>query len=282
MAGMMRALGRSLGGAARTAATMARAENSAMLQSARSVHFTSRETVARAAKTFAATTGPELRTAAQMALAQARRCMSTGAADAQKELTGFAKLYAASAAYPTVTGVVVTLVRTAPCDVFSQLYLEQKKEMDWGRFWGFMLFGGLYVGMFQTFLYRYIINTANITAITGLTGKAPIVVINALIDTFIHAPFFYLPAFWFTMKAMASGDPVETWIPDTFTKWKAQCFDVSVASATLWLPAQIINFYFMPQHLMVPFINLVGVFWVVYLSFNEGKSAPKKTEEESA
>lgn len=276
---MMRALGRSLGGAARAAATMTRAEHSVMLQSARSVHITSRETVARAAKTFAATTGPELRTATQMALAQARRCMSS-AAEAQKELTGFAKLSAKSAMYPTVTGVVVTLVRTAPCDIFSQLYIEQKKEIDWGRFAGFMIFGGLYVGVFQTFLYRYIINAANITAITGLTGKAPIVVINALIDTFIHAPFLYLPVFWLTMKAMASGDPVETWIPDTFTKWKAQCFDVSVASAVLWLPAQIVNFYFMPQHLIVPFINVVGAFWVVYLSLNEGKDLKKSEEEE--
>ena len=110
MASVMRALGRSIGGAARAAAIVTRAENSAMLQSARSVHITSRETVARAAKTFAATAGPELRTASQMFLAQARRCMST-TAETPKELTGFAKLYALSAVYPTVTGVVVTLVR---------------------------------------------------------------------------------------------------------------------------------------------------------------------------
>ena len=123
MAGMMRALGRSLGGAARAAATSARVESSVLLQSARSVHITSRETVARAAKTFAATTGPELRTATQMALAQARRCMTT-AAEAQKEMTFGAKLYAKTAAYPTVTGIVVTLVRKMPISYVAVIVIN--------------------------------------------------------------------------------------------------------------------------------------------------------------
>ena len=37
----------------------------------------------------------------------------------------------------------------------------------------------------------------------------------------------------------------------------------------IWGRAQIVNFYFMPPYLVVPFINAVGAVWVVWLSLNE-------------
>lgn len=283
----MRSFGRAAhlvqrAGAARAAAIVMRAESSPVLQSVREVHVSARETFRHGATTFAATTAPQLRTATQLALAQARRCMST-ASETTKELSGFAKLYAKSAQYPTVLGVVVTLMRTAPCDIFAQTYIEGRtwEDIDWRRFAGFMIFGGLYVGVFQTFLYRYIINGANITMLTGLTAKAPIVVANALIDTFVHSPFLYLPVFWLTLCAVDGKTDPSTWVGSTFTKWKANVVDISIASATLWLPVQIVNFYFMPQHLIVPFINLVGAFWVVYLSMKEGSRAAPEEEKKA-
>lgn len=286
----MRSLGRAAtlvqsASAARAAAVVLRAESSPVVQSVRGAHVTAfpKATLSRGAMTVAATAPSQLRTATQMALAQARRCMST-ASETTKELSWLAKLSAKSAAYPTVTGVVVTLVRTAPCDIFGQTYLEGRElsceVIDWRRFMGFMIFGGLYVGVFQTYLYRYVINAANLTMLTGLTSKAPIVFANAMVDTFIHSPFMYLPLFWLTMRAVNNTTPPETWIPATYAKWKANVFEVSMASATLWLPAQILNFYFMPQHLMVPFINLVGVFWVVYLSLKEGMTKDEAPKEE--
>jgi hypothetical protein len=109
----MRSLGRAVtfvqsAGAARAAA----AKSSPVLQSVRGAHVTAfpKETFSRGAMTVVATAPSQLRTATQMALAQARRCMST-ASETTKELSWLAKLSAKSAAYPTVTGVVVTLVR---------------------------------------------------------------------------------------------------------------------------------------------------------------------------
>jgi hypothetical protein len=51
-------------------------------------------------------------------------------------------------------GSFVSLVqaRTAPCDYWAQIYCEGKTEMDWRRFWGFMIFGAVYVGVFQYFV----------------------------------------------------------------------------------------------------------------------------------
>lgn len=53
------------------------------------------------------------------------------------------------------------------------------------------------------------------------------------------SPFLYLPLFWLTMRAVNNTTPPETWIPATYAKWKANVFEVSMASATLWLPAQV-------------------------------------------
>ena len=40
----------------------------------------------------------------------------------------------------------------APCDLVAQLYFEKREEIDWKRFWGFMIFGALYVGVFQYYV----------------------------------------------------------------------------------------------------------------------------------
>ena len=42
--------------------------------------------------------------------------------------------------------------RTAPCDLWAQVYGEGKEEIDWRRFWVFMIFGAVYVGVFQYYV----------------------------------------------------------------------------------------------------------------------------------
>jgi hypothetical protein len=42
-------------------------------------------------------------------------------------------------------------------------------------------------------LYRYVINAANVTMLTGLTSKAPVVCFNALVDTFIQYVHHIVP-----------------------------------------------------------------------------------------
>lgn len=207
------------------------------------------------------------------ALATARKMCTDTAAEAKK-VSGI--MYYLSV-WPVTTAVLTTLIRTAPCDLIAQLYFEKRESVDWRRFWGFMIFGGLYVGVFQYYLYAHVINVVNFTALTGIVSKTGTAVGVALWDQFMHSPLLYFPAFVLTLK-IVEGIPVGDIIPAAFDKWKNEVMDVMYASCFLWLPAQIVNFYFMPPYMVVPFINAVGAVWVVWLSLQTGKAKAKAEE----
>ena len=79
-------------------------------------------------------------------------------------------------------------------------------------------------------------------------------------DQFLFAPSF-LPVF-FTMLLTLEGrfDKVSSklhqeWWPTIKTNW------------IVWIPAQLINFGFVPGNLQVLFANVIGLFWNAYLSY---------------
>jgi len=220
-----------------------------------------------------ATAGTLLSHQVKTALATARKFTTEAAAEAAAapKQNAFVKFMQD---HPVMFAVITTLVRTAPCDLVAQLYFEKREEIDWKRFWGFMIFGALYVGVSQYYLYKHVINAANLFAITGISSRTGTALGIALTDQFVHSPLLYFPVFVLTLKIM-DGTPVGELIPEAFGKWKREVFDVMYASCFLWLPAQIVNFYFMPPYLVVPFINAVGAVWVVWLSLNEGKNKAK-------
>lgn len=211
------------------------------------------------------------------ALATARKMCTDTAAEAKKH-SGIMYLLSV---WPVTTAVVTTLVRTAPCDLVAQLYFEKREEIDWRRFWGFMIFGGLYVGIFQYYLYAHLINAANFTMITGIASRTGTAFGVALWDQFMHSPLLYFPMFVLTLK-IVEGIPAADIIPEAFAKWKREVLDVMYASCFLWLPAQVVNFYFMPPYLVVPFINAVGAVWVVWLSLQAGKNKAAEAEAAAA
>nr|CCA18668.1 conserved hypothetical protein [Albugo laibachii Nc14] len=81
-----------------------------------------------------------------------------------------------------------------------------------------------------------------------------------IMDQFLFAPSF-LPVF-FTMLLTLEGrfDKVSSklhqeWWPTIKTNW------------IVWIPAQLINFGFVPGNLQVLFANVIGLFWNAYLSY---------------
>jgi len=184
------------------------------------------------------------------------------------ESSGFMSPFVAwMKANPVTFAMIVTVVRTAPCDLLAQFYFEGKSELDWRRFMAFNLFGAIYVGWFQYYFYTLFLN-ASLINMFGITGKFPVAASIALLDQIAHSPFLYFPSFCLMMKVMEGGNNI---LADTYTKWSTEVVGVVQASMALWFPAQLINFYFMPPFLVVPFINLVGACWVVWLSLQQGK-----------
>eukprot|EP00238_Polyblepharides_amylifera_P005447 CAMPEP_0196580072 /NCGR_PEP_ID=MMETSP1081-20130531/26813_1 /TAXON_ID=36882 /ORGANISM="Pyramimonas amylifera, Strain CCMP720" /LENGTH=286 /DNA_ID=CAMNT_0041899845 /DNA_START=114 /DNA_END=974 /DNA_ORIENTATION=+ len=217
--------------------------------------------------------------ASHMALQQARRTFTNYLPKGEpiKNPGYLAKMGTWAATAPITFALITTLVRTGPCDLFAQLYMEGRTEVDWRRFWGFMIFGAVYVSVFQYYFYSLVLCASNVRKLTGFSGKGPVALSTALLDQLVHSPLLYCPAFFLCLK-MVDGVSVSELPGAVFDKWSAEVVEVCKASCILWIPAQMVNFYFMPPHMVVPFINAVGVIWVVWLSLNEGKSR-KSTEE---
>lgn len=54
---------------------------------------------------------------------------------------------------------------------------------------------------------------------------------------------------FFTMKTVLEGKPLSA----AWTKYQTEIWDSVKACWTVWVPAQLINFAFVPRHFRVPF-----------------------------
>ena len=63
-------------------------------------------------------------------------------------------------------------------------------------------------------------------------------------------PFIYFPTFY-TVKSLVERQPHP--LEHAYNKWRNEIWDSCKALWTLWVPAQVINFAFVPRYLRVPF-----------------------------
>ena len=104
---------------------------------------------------------------------------------------------------------------------------------------------------------------APITARFGHKGVAPL---KVLLDQGLHHPLVYFPVFY-SMKAFVEGKPAST----AWDKYRTEIRDSCVALWKIWVPAQAINFAFVPRHMRIPFVAAVSFGWTVVLSVMQGK-----------
>jgi len=179
-------------------------------------------------------------------------------------------------AHPVATGVVTTGLKTSAADAFAQKVVEGREKMDWTRHAVFCTFGFAYLGGFQYWLYnvKFTQWCGPITARFGHKATAPI---KVFIDQALHHPFIYFPTF-FAMKAAVSGKPLSSAVD----KYKAEIWDSVKALWGVWVPAQLINFAFVPRHLRIPYVAAVSFGWTVILSVMQGKFDAAKVPPQPA
>uniref|UniRef100_M4BN28 Uncharacterized protein n=1 Tax=Hyaloperonospora arabidopsidis (strain Emoy2) TaxID=559515 RepID=M4BN28_HYAAE len=103
-----------------------------------------------------------------------------------------------------------------------------------------------------------------------LPGVAPLTIAKRLaLDQLVFAPTF-LPVF--LSLVMTLEGHVEQ-IPD---KLRADWWPVTKANWVVWVPAQFINFRFVPSSMQVLFSNVLGLLWNAYLSYVSHSGVPKK------
>ncbi|KAL4428327.1 hypothetical protein ABPG75_002416 [Micractinium tetrahymenae] len=168
-------------------------------------------------------------------------------------------------AYPFTVGVVTTGLKTSAADVFAQKVVEGREDFDWTRHAAFCAFGFAYLGGFQYWLYniKFTQWCGPLTRTFGHKATAPI---KTFIDQGIHHPFVYFPSF-FAIKAAVSGQPLSSAVD----KYQSEIWDSLKALWMVWVPAQFVNFAFVPRHLRIPYVAAVSFGWTVILSVMQGK-----------
>jgi len=139
----------------------------------------------------------------------------------------------------------------------------------------FFVLGVTYVGAFQYKLYNHALKPLlakwRRRYGTALSTGAVVAVDQALVQ-----PFVYLPTF-LCIKVVSEGETRLVDVPRAaFERWKLTGLDTMAALWLVWVPAQAINFVFVPKHLTIPWMNVVGTLWNGVLSYMHGDAARKR------
>lgn len=67
-----------------------------------------------------------------------------------------------------------------------------------------------------------------------------------------------------------------------FNKYRTELWDSVKALWSIWMPAQLVNFAFVPRHLRVPYVAGVSFIWTVILSVMQGQFDAVKEERVEA
>lgn len=167
--------------------------------------------------------------------------------------------------HPLFVSLVGNTIKTASADIITQKYLENKKELDLQRLSVFTSFGFVYLGGWQHFLFNNLF--VKCEKIMTLAKYKPISqsIILTFLDIGIHTPLMYYPSFYM-IKGYLENQSMNKVI-DTYNE---NIKNDMIAMWKVWLPAQMINFTFIPIHFRMPFITSVSFGWTIILSLMRG------------
>jgi protein Mpv17 len=164
--------------------------------------------------------------------------------------------------HPVATKIVTSGLVGGFGDALSQVAIEKLPVFDWARFGRFCATSSLLVG---GGLHVWYGSLERIVTASGTKG----IVLRTLLDQFAFAPPFIFLVLT-TLGVLVTGD-VKRSVDETSAKWP----HAVVTNWGLWIPAQLINFAFIPLHYRVLFSNFVGVVWSAFLSHLNASSQAK-------
>lgn len=158
----------------------------------------------------------------------------------------------------SITSGVIAFVGDVACQKLFPADKDNNK-VDWKRTANFTIMGAVLIGPMLHHWYSLLGSK-----FPGTSTLATLYRVG--FDQFLFAPFAILPAV-FSFTQVFNGTP--ELIPQKLhEEWMPTC----IANFSLWIPAQLINFKFVPPQYQVLFANVVGLFWNVYLSAATNKS----------
>jgi hypothetical protein len=159
-----------------------------------------------------------------------------------------------------VAGLTASCVLTS-ADATCQAVLQPPidgQSYDFRRTAGLALFGLVWYGGPCKSLYLLF------DKVLGTVPTARNVVLQTVIDCYIHTPFALVPAFYYITNGV-KGKTVH----ETTEQLKREWLTASFGSAAFWTPAQIFNFWLVPQHskiLYVAWLSFAHKTWLSWLA----------------
>lgn len=171
---------------------------------------------------------------------------------------------------PLGTALLTAGVQTCAADAIAQTVVERSPQLDLRRSALFAFFGVSYIGGFQYFLYSIaFVRLGAFFERAGQVTRLGPTVTRALVDQLGHVPSIYFPSFY-ALKALVEGRPLIKGENSAAQLYRQEGWSCLKANWTIWIPAQMINFAFVPIHLRVPFVSSTSFGWTIILSSMQG------------
>ena len=151
---------------------------------------------------------------------------------------------------------------------------SQEKQIEFERNLAFILYGGIYQGMAQYYIYNILFPLW-----FGTGNDLMSVTIKVAFDMLVISPFLCLPIAYLTKSSIYGKtlkDGLDKYVNDLRYNdlWKTYC--------SIWLPVQFVTFGIIPQHLRIAFIALVSFFWLIILSTISSSETEAEVQVSSA
>jgi len=191
---------------------------------------------------------------------------------------------------PREFNVILATFKTWAADAIVQLGERRpgnEWKFDYNRSAAFALFGLMYIGIAQWFLYvsllTWLFPGAMVFANSPLeeklrdqTGMIDMVG-QVAVDTFVFQALIYFPVFYMIKGVMQGKETVVKGLKTGLGKYRENWIADNLAGCALWIPADVVIFA-CPMYLRMPMEHCVSFGWTMFISAMRGaqeKPEPK-------
>lgn len=166
---------------------------------------------------------------------------------------------------PDTTQPILQLQSKEEADAEAEADVEDFQK---DRNLAFIIYGGLYTGITQEYIYNTIFPMLFGTGTDLRTVATEVIFDQCIVSTTLCLPIAYL------VKAIVFGYPIQEgfrrYINDI--RYNGLLFKFW----SIWIPVQCLTFSVVPEHLRIVFIAFVSFFWLILLSTISSQTAEEE------
>ena len=181
-------------------------------------------------------------------------------------------------ANPFTLSLATATGKTAAADAMTQVYIEQRQEIDTRRLALFTAFGFGYLGCVQYWLYvrafaAWFPAAARFgehpTLAARLADRAGLrdLLLQTLAGNFLHIPLAFFPSFYVTQEVINQGSAASP--RRALERYRQNAWDDLVAAWKIWIPGHLL-FFSTPLWARLPTNHAMSFGFCCVLSFMRG------------